>query len=89
MEIKTYGKFEDNFDYYTVEEEAYFGGECVGGREWLRDASFESAITETVRMAMADENNPPNVREEYDWGICYKWTDPGGRMVIGVTGRTN
>lgn len=91
METKTYGKFADNFDYYTVEETGYFGGECLGGNELLRTAHFEDAMAEFVRQGIgmgvtyADE---PDAREEYDWGLCYTWTDPGGRMVVSITGRT-
>lgn len=85
LETKTYGKFEAKFDYYTVEEAGYFGGECVGGREHLRTTDIKEAMHELVHLTADDE---ADVREEYDWGISYNYISPGGRIVIYLTGRT-
>ena len=89
METKTYGKFGDNFDYYTVEETGYFNGECVCGNELLRTADVQEALTEVVRVALGDRNDLPDVREEYDWGICYTFsTRHGQTTIVSITGRT-
>lgn len=89
METKTYGKFEDKFDFYTVEEAGYFGGECVGGAEHLRTRDVSEALEELVRLtAASSDGDMADYREEYDWGICYVYVSEGGRIVIYLTGRT-
>lgn len=88
MKTKTYGKFTRDFDYYTVDEAGYFDGECLGGEEILRTENLADA-TLAFSRSLSDftAGQYDTVREEYDWGISYVFTDGNASITVNLIGR--